>query len=230
MRTHLGPILVLASCGPAGPMDTPGTTGSTSAATSSTTDPTSTDAITSTTSTAATSTSTSTSTATSTSPSTGAESGESTSTAAETGESSTTADPTTGGSSTGEPTGVVYTAEYYLGQVNRITVYRADFDADNCASIKFAEGGPSDPNAPVTLPPFWGVEWTQVSQGTAGCTGGEPGLDWEQADSAMGMADFDLSMSCTIDIDVIATYPQTAPWVPMNIHFLATEVPIEGIC
>ena len=46
----------------------------------------------------------------------------------------------------------------------------------------------------------------------------------------MGMADFDLSMACMIDIDVIATFPQTEPWVPMAIQFLATEVPIEGFC
>ena len=190
-----------------------------SGATSSTTDPSSTDAVTGPTSTAPTST--------------GGEAGEASVTVATTDTTAagttTTGTTTTGESSTGEPTGVVYTAEFYLGQVNRITVYRADFDADNCAVIKFSETG-DDPNMPVTLPPFWQVEWTHISQGTASCFGGQPGPVWEEADSVMGMADFDISIACLIDIDVIATFPQTQPWVPMNIQFLATEVPIEGFC
>lgn len=142
----------------------------------------------------------------------------------------TTATATTSGeSSTGEPSGVVYTAEYYVGQINRITVYRADFDADNCAVIKFSENG-SDPNVPVTLPPFWQVDWTSVTQGTASCFGGQPGPVWEAADSVMGVADFDPAMPCMIDIDVTASFPQTDPWVPMGIQFLASEVPIAGFC
>jgi hypothetical protein len=223
MRARLGSLLVLVgSCGPAVSVDATGTTGHTSAVTSSTAGPSSTDAVTSTTSTAATSTA--------------GESGEATTTAGETGEASVTAastDTTATGttseeSSTGEPSGVVYTAEYYIGQINRITVYRADFDADNCAFIKLAEDG-SEPDMSVTLPPFWEVERTQVSQGASGCLGGEPGT-WEEADSVMGVADFDLSMACTIDIDMTATFLQTEPWVPLEIHFMASDVPIEGIC
>ena len=235
MRARLGSLLVLVlagSCGPAGPVDATASTGHMSGATSSTTDPSSTDAVTSTTSTAPTSTGGEAGEASSS----GGETGEVTSTSGETGEASvtvatteTTAAGTTGESSTGEPTGVVYTAEYYIGQINRITVYRADFDADNCAVIKFSENG-GDPNMPVTLPPFWQVEWTHLSQGTESCFGGQPGPVWEEADSVMGMANFDPSMACIIDIDVIATFSQTQPWVPMNIHFMASDLPIEGLC
>ena len=46
----------------------------------------------------------------------------------------------------------------------------------------------------------------------------------------MGVADFDPSMTCEIDIDVTAIFPQTEPWVPLEIHFQATAVPIEGPC
>jgi len=208
------------------------TEGQTSAATSSTTGASSTDAVTSTASTAPTATGGEAGESTST----GNEAGESTSTGGETGEASvtvattdTTTGTTTGESSTGEPSGVVYRADFYYGQINRLTVYRADFDADNCAIIKFTETD-SDPEVPVTLPPFWRMDWTQISQGTTSCFGGDPGRDWEQTESVMGMADFDLSQACTIDIDLIATFPQNKPWVPMQIHFLATEVLIEGNC
>ena len=148
-----------------------------------------------------------------------------TSTTSTDGTTDTTA--TTGDASTGEPGGVVYTADYYIGQVNRIRVFRADFDADNCAIISFAEQG-DDPNMPVTLPPFWQVDWTQVSQGTSECMGGGQGLPWEMADSVMGMADFEPAMPCTIDIDITATFPQTEPWVPMAIHSWRRSYPSRG--
>lgn len=241
MRTRLGSlVVVVAGCGPAVPMDVTDTGGQTSAATSSTSGVSTTDVVTSTASTAPTSTGGEAGESTST----GSEAGVSSSTRGETGEVSvtmattdtttgtttdTTTGTTTGESSTGEASGAVYRADFYYGQINRLTVYRADFDADNCAIIKFTETD-SDPDVPVTLPPFWRVDWTQVSQGTTGCFEGDLGPDWEQTDSVIGMADFDISQACTIDIDLMATFPQDKPWVPMQIHFLAAELLIEGNC
>lgn len=206
-------------------MNATGTTGHTSAATSSTIGPTSIDAVTGTAEAAATSTGDETSAATSTS----SETSEASVTVATTDTTSDTTTTTISESSTGEPSGVLYTAKYHIGQIDRIAVYRADFDADNCAFINFAGDG-TDPDMAVTLPRGWTVEYTQISQGTSFCLGGEPSLEWEQADSVMGMADFELFVSCDIDIDVIATFPQTEPWVPSEIHFLATGLPIEGAC
>ncbi len=233
MRTRLGSLLVLVgSCGPAG-TDATGTE-PTSAATSSTTSLSSTDALTSTSPTTGAETGDATSTGVETGAETGVETGEASATttttdttASTTGESST--GESTGESSTGEPAGVVYIAKFNVGQINRISVHRADFDADNCAVLHLSEDG-ADPNMPVILPPFWKVEWTHVAQGTSSCFGDEVPLAWEQADSVMGVADFDPAMACEIDVDVTATFPQTEPWVPMEIHFLATDLPIQGSC
>ena len=210
MRACTGTLLALAlACGPTSPSDTLGTTGDTGATTSSTNDPSTTTAPTSTSEPVTTS---------------GPATTDATSTSTD-----ATAGTTVEESSTGEPVGVQYRADFYIGQVNRITVYRIDFDADQCASITFAEGG-SDPNPPITLPPNWQVEYAQLSQGVSFCLGGEPSLEWESADSLMGVADFNPVMPCEIDVDLTMGFPQTKPWVPAEIHFDATDSPIEGWC
>jgi hypothetical protein len=147
-----------------------------------------------------------------------------------TGDSSTSGDSTTSDeTSTGAADGVQITAEYVIGQVNRIMVYRADFDADLCAILRLAEGV-DDPDPTLTLPPPWYIEWAQVSQGVARCLGGEPSMSWEQPDGMKGAIDFDPVMPCVLDIDVTASFPPSRPWVPAEVHFMASGVAIEGFC
>ena len=217
MRACTGALLALtAACGPMSPSDTLGD------ATSSTHGPSTTIVPTSTSEPATTSGPTTTDATT-------IGTGVTTTGDATSPSTDTTAGTALGGSSTGDPVGVQYRADFYIGQVNRITVYRIDFDADQCASITFAEGG-SDPNPPITLPPNWQVEYAQVSQGVSFCLGGEPSLEWESAESLMGIADFNPTMPCDIDVDLTMSFPQTKPWVPAEIHFDATDLPIEGWC
>lgn len=234
-------LLVLAgACGPALPTDTSEGSGDTGADTSSSSAPTTTDG----TAPGDTGTAEATTAALTTSGVTGDVSAtmttvDPTTTDADpktTGDSSTSSESSTSGesstsdeTSTGAADGVQITAEYVIGQVNRIMVYRADFDADLCAIVRLMEGG-GDPDPTLTLPPPWHLEWAQVSQGVASCLGGEPSMSWEQPDGLKGVIDFDPVMPCVLDIDVTASFPPSRPWVPAEIHFMASGVAIEGFC
>jgi hypothetical protein len=146
-----------------------------------------------------------------------------------TSDGSTTAD-TTGepGSSTGAPDPAQYAAQYYAGGLDRIFVRKADPIADLCTEVVFVWPGNPPPN--LTLPAMWGLEWANVVDGAAGC------LDLQQplqngvtATAVTGTATW-AAMVCpkTLDLDVVATFPQGQPWVPAQVALQAAALPLQG--
>lgn len=146
-----------------------------------------------------------------------------------TSDGSTTAD-TTGepGSSTGAPDPGQYAAQYFAGGLDRIFVRKADPIADLCTEVVFVWPGNPPPN--LTLPAMWGLEWANVVDGAAGC------LDLQQplqngvtATAVTGTATW-AAMVCpkTLDLDVVATFPQGQPWVPAQVALQAAALPLQG--
>lgn len=236
LRLALPVLSAILACGP-----TPGTTtdAATDTAAASTTDNTSTPTTTSTTTTSAGSTSadptttTATTEALTTAPqTTGGTTGEpdATGTSTSTTSDGSTAADTTGepGSSTGAPDPAQYAAQYYAGGLDRIFVRKADPIADLCTEVVFVWPGNPPPN--LALPAMWGLQWANVVDGAAGC------LDFQQplqngvtATAVTGTATW-AAMVCpkTLDLDVVATFPQGQPWVPAQVALQAAALPLQG--
>jgi len=234
LRLALPVLSAILACGP-----TPGTTtdAATDTAAASTTDNTSTPTTTSTTTTSAGSTSadptttTATTEALTTAPqTTGGTTGEPDATGTSTTSDGSTAADTTGepGSSTGAPDPAQYAAQYYAGGLDRIFVRKADPIADLCTEVVFVWPGNPPPN--LALPAMWGLQWANVVDGAAGC------LDFQQplqngvtATAVTGTATW-AAMVCpkTLDLDVVATFPQGQPWVPAQVALQAAALPLQG--
>lgn len=236
LRLALPVLSAILACGP-----TPGTTtdAATDTAAASTTDNTSTPTTTSTTTTSAGSTSadptttTATTEALTTAPqTTGGTTGEpdTTGTSSSTTSDGSTAADTTGepGSSTGAPDPGQYAAQYFAGGLDRIFVRKADPIADLCTEVVFVWPGNPPPN--LALPAMWGLQWANVVDGAAGC------LDFQQplqngvtATAVTGTATW-AAMVCpkTLDLDVVATFPQGQPWVPAQVALQAAALPLQG--
>lgn len=236
LRLALPVLSAILACGP-----TPGTTtdAATDTAAASTTDNTSTPTTTSTTTTSAGSTSadptttTATTEALTTAPqTTSGTTGEpdTTGTSSSTTSDGSTAADTTGepGSSTGAPDPAQYAAQYYAGGLDRIFVRKADPIADLCTEVVFVWPGNPPPN--LALPAMWGLQWANVVDGAAGC------LDFQQplqngvtATAVTGTATW-AAMVCpkTLDLDVVATFPQGQPWVPAQVALQAAALPLQG--
>lgn len=151
--------------------------------------------------------------------------GTSASTSTSTSEGTTTGEP---GSSTGAPDPAQYAAQYYAGGLDRIFVRKADPVADLCAEVAFVWPGNPSPN--LTLPAMWGLQWAIVVDGAAGCLDFQKPLqNGVMATGVTGTATW-AAMVCpkTLDLDVVATFPQGQPWVPAQVALQAAAVPIQG--
>lgn len=231
LRLALPVLSAILACGPTPGATTDATTtdAATDTAAASTTDNTSTP-TTSTTSTGSTSADPTTTTATTEALTTAPQTtGGTTSSDSTTSDGSTTAD-TTGepGSSTGAPDPAQYAAQYYAGGLDRIFVRKADPIADLCTEVVFVWPGNPPPN--LALPAMWGLQWANVVDGAAGC------LDFQQplqngvtATAVTGTATW-AAMVCpkTLDLDVVATFPQGQPWVPAQVALQAAALPLQG--
>lgn len=139
--------------------------------------------------------------------------------------SSSTTDP---GGSTGAPDPAQYAAQYFAGGLDRIFVRKADPDADLCTEVVFV--WPGNPSPGLTLPAMWGLQWSIVTSGVAGCLDFQKPLqNGVMAASVAGTAAWD-AMFCpkTLDVDVLATFPQGQPWVPAQVALQAAALPLQG--
>jgi hypothetical protein len=125
---------------------------------------------------------------------------------------------------------VVYSAIAVPGGLDRIRIFKSNFDDDLCTRLTLV--WPSEGGAPwqVDTPPMWGVEGADLTEGAAGCEGPMPGFG-EPATGATGSVTFGMMgqvFPCEIDVDVTLDFAGAMAPLPMSDTMAAMGIAVEG--
>ncbi|WP_437739158.1 hypothetical protein WMF39_25800 [Sorangium sp. So ce1504] len=127
-----------------------------------------------------------------------------------------------------------YTATYWPGGYDHLTIYKARPEADLCVML-YAEAPSRQSPAGfdiVTVPEMWSVSRILMSKGAADCTPeglGSAGAA-VSATGATGSLTMELltgtAAPCTVDVDITVTFPED----PATDHLRATDLIVDAGC
>ncbi|WP_437274458.1 hypothetical protein WME90_24735 [Sorangium sp. So ce375] len=137
------------------------------------------------------------------------------------------------GTSCGKPEVGTYTATFWPGGLDHLTLYKGEPEADRCV-ILYADA-PVEPGPGleiVTRPESWNVSRIVMSKGAADCAPSttRPAGESVLATGATGVLTMDLSsgtaVPCTVDVDITVTFPEE----PATAQLRATGVVVDEGC
>jgi hypothetical protein len=129
---------------------------------------------------------------------------------------------------------VTYSARLWLGGLDHLLLFKADWDRDTCLQVHLSTPTTSTPGFDVATPASWGVQGAMTTHRASDCatdfiegesfgaTGGEGTVSWELPAG--------LVFPCEVSLDLALRYADPEPWILPVETMQASAVPVEDGC